>query len=336
MNQDLTARVSPDVAAPAGARTERVALTAFLAEAVLAGGNGVGIRISLRELGASPLWAAFLRFAFAAVLLLAVMAALRLAFPRGRALAGAVLYGLFVFGGAFGFAFYALVRIQAGFGQIVLALVPLATLLLAVAQRQERLRVAALGGTLLAFAGIAVMSQAPLRESVPVPYLLAALGSVLCFAQGTVLVRRFPPVHPVTMNAVGMTAGAAVLLAGTLIVGEQLTLPQRAATWAALGYLVGVGSIVVFWLYIVVLRYWAASRVAYGFVLTPIVTVMASAWLDGERITAALVFGGLLVMAGVYVGALRPARETAAADDDSASPTASSAPRCNRPASQQG
>jgi drug/metabolite transporter (DMT)-like permease len=147
-----------------------------------------------------------------------------------------------------------------------------------------------------------------------VPYLLAALGSVLCFAQGTVLVRRFPPVHPVTMNAVGMTAGAAVLLASTLILGEQLTLPQRAATWAALGYLVGVGSIVVFWLYIVVLRYWAASRVAYGFVLTPIVTVMASAWLDGERITAALVFGGLLVMAGVYVGALRSTRETAAAD----------------------
>jgi len=58
-------------------------------------------------------------------------------------------------------------------------------------------------------------------------------------------------------------------------------------------------------LYVVVLRRWAASRVAYGFVIVPFVTVVLSAWLDDERITAGLALGGLLVLAGVYVGALR-------------------------------
>jgi len=62
----------------------------------------------------------------------------------------------------------------------VLALVPLATLLLAVLQRQERFRVGALGGALVALAGIAVMSREPLRGSVPVLSLLAAVGSALC------------------------------------------------------------------------------------------------------------------------------------------------------------
>ena len=59
---------------------------------VLAGGNGIGIRFSNREL--DPLWGAGARFALARVLLVIVMVALRLAVPRGRALAGAVAFGL--------------------------------------------------------------------------------------------------------------------------------------------------------------------------------------------------------------------------------------------------
>ena len=73
-----------------------------------------------------------------------------------------------------------------------------------------------------------------------------------------------------------------------------------------------IGS-VGFLLYLVVLRYWAASRASYGFVIMPFVTVLLSAWLDSEPVGVGLVLGGLLVLAGVYVGALRPARITPAA-----------------------
>jgi drug/metabolite transporter (DMT)-like permease len=285
---------------------ERVALASFVAIAVLAGGNAVGIRFSNREL--DPLWGAGLRFSLAAAVLATVMAVLRQPLPRGRALTGAVLYGALNFGGAFALAYYALVRVHAGLGQTLLALVPLATLLLAVAQRQERLRVTAVVGTLLALAGIVLISQAPSRASVPPLSLLAAVGSALCFAEAAVLVRRFPRVHPVTMNAVGMTAGAALLVGGSLLTGEAIALPGRAATWAAVGYLVVVGSVLVFVLYVVMLRYWTASRSAYVFVLIPLVTVALSVWLDDEPVGAGLLLGGLLILAGVYVGALRPTR----------------------------
>jgi drug/metabolite transporter (DMT)-like permease len=283
---------------------ERLALASFLASAVLAGGNGVSIRFSNREL--APLWGAGLRFALAAALLLAVMAVRRLAFPHGRALTGALLYGTLNFGAAFALAYYALVRLHAGLGQTLLALVPLATLLLAVAQHQERLRAAAVAGTFLALAGVAVISQGVVGASVPLASLLAAVASAVCIAQAAVLVRRFPPVHPVTMNAVGMTTGAALLLAGSALAGEPHPLPQQAATWAAVGYLVVIGSVVVFVLYLMVLRHWAASRAAYGFVLIPFVTVLLSAWMDNEPLDLGLLVGGLLVLAGVYVGALRP------------------------------
>ena len=79
---------------------------------------------------------------------------------RGRSYIDLVAgYGVFNFGGAFALAYYGFVQVHAGLGQTLLALVPLATLLLAVVQRQERLRVAAVVGTLLALVGIAVMSR---------------------------------------------------------------------------------------------------------------------------------------------------------------------------------
>jgi drug/metabolite transporter (DMT)-like permease len=280
------------------------AVAAFVVGTVLAGGNAVGVRVSNREL--DPLWGAALRFLLAACLLGAVMAVMRLALPSGRALFGVLLYGALIFGGAFSLAYYAFVRIHAGLGQTLLALVPLATLLLAVLQRQERLRLTALVGTVLSVAGIGVISGISGREAVPVLSLLAVLGAVLCFAQATVLVRQFPPVHPVTTNALGMATGAAILVALSLLLRESIVLPEGGATWLALMYMVVLGSGPVFVLYVVVVRLWSASRAAYSFVLIPLVTVLLSAWIDDEPIGAGLVLGGLLVLAGVFVGALRP------------------------------
>lgn len=284
---------------------DAAALAAFVVGTVLAGGNAVGVRLSNREL--EPLWGAALRFALAAALLAVVTAALRLELPRGRALAGVLLYGALIFGGAFSFAYYALVRIHAGLGQTLLALVPLATLLLAVLHGQERLRRHAVVGALLSVAGIAVVSDVSGDGAVPTASLLAVLGAVLCFAEATVLLRRFPTVHAVTTNALGMAAGTVVLLALTLVAGQRVEVPAERDTWLALAYMVVLGSGPVFVLYVVVVRLWSAARAAYTFVAIPLVTVLLSAWIDDEPLGAPLLLGGPLVLAGVYVGALRPA-----------------------------
>ncbi len=49
--------------------------------------------------------------------------------------------------------------------------------------------------------------------------MLALLGGVLCFAEAAVIVRWFPRVHPVTMNAVGMAAGAGYYLTSLYTTG---------------------------------------------------------------------------------------------------------------------
>lgn len=264
----------------------------------------MGIRFSNREMG--PLWGACVRFTLAAVILFAVMAVFRLSLPRGRALVGAMLFGALTVGISFALLYYALLGLQAGRVQTLLALVPLATLLIAVAERQEELRLRALVGALFAIAGIVVLTNAPdLQGSVPPLAVLATLGSVLCAAQGGVLVRAFPPVHPVTMNAVAMATGAVLLLFGSVLTKEPQVVPKSSETWLALGFLTVIDSVLVSLLYLVVLRYWDASRTSYIFVCVPVVTTALSAWLDDERLTAGAVIGGLLVLAGVYVGALR-------------------------------
>ncbi|NUR70443.1 MAG: EamA family transporter [Hamadaea sp.] len=281
----------------------RAALTSFVACAVLAGGNGVGIRFSNREL--APLWGATVRFGTAAVLLAIAMLVLRLPMPRGREWSGTVVYGLLNFAAAFGLGYYALQYLHAGFGQTLLALVPLVTLLLSVVEGQERLRPIAVFGTLLAATGVAILSRAQITGAIPLVALLAALGCTACFAQAAVLGHRLPSAHPVTTNAVAMAVGALALFAASLVAGEPRTLPQRTETWLALAFLVIVGSIGVFGLYLIVLRAWPASRAAYIFVITPFVTVALSAWLDQERVGWPLAAGGLLILAGVYFGVLR-------------------------------
>ena len=288
-----------------GKGSDRVAVLTFLAYSVLAGGNAVGVRFSNREL--DPFWGATLRFALAALLMLTVMFALGHRIPRGRALLGAALYGLLAFGGAFAFAFYALVEIEAGFGQILLSVVPLITLLLAVIQRLEKFTVSALFGALIAVAGVVLMSGLTFNEAPPVLSLLAALGSAVCFAQASITIKRFPDSHPIVVNAIGMTVGAMFLAALTAATNTSVALPQQAETWWAVVYMVVVGSGIVFTLYVALLERWDASRANYGFVVIPIATVLVSAWLLDEVISVGLVFGGALVLAGVYLGALRPA-----------------------------
>jgi drug/metabolite transporter (DMT)-like permease len=288
--------------------SDRVTLVAFIVGSVLAGGNAVGVVFTVREL--DPLWGAGLRFAVAALVLLGVMAVFRLPAPRGRMLANAALFGVLNFAVAFALLYYAFQQVDAGFGQIVLALVPLLTLLLAVAQRQETFRWAAAGGAVIALGGVLVMSEAALRQSVPLLSLFAVIGGSLCLAEATVVVGWLKGVHPVSVNAVAMAVGAATLLLGSLVLGETWNLPTRAVTWTAVLYLILVGSVVVFVLYVFVIDRWGATRAAYALALIPVFTVIYSVRLLDEAVTWELVVGGGLVLLGVYVGALRRTKAT--------------------------
>jgi drug/metabolite transporter (DMT)-like permease len=79
--------------------------------------------------------------------------------------------------------------------------------------------------------------------------------------------------------------------------------PELARTWLAQVYLVILGSVALFPLYVFVIRRWTATAVEG--VLIPLVAILLAAWLPDERLTWSFLAGSGLVLVGVYVGALR-------------------------------
>ena len=275
---------------------------AFISCATLAGGNAVCVRLSNREL--DPLWGAGLRFGAAAILLWIVVVMTRRSVPSGRALLGACTYGLLNFAGAFALAYYGLVRVPAGTGGVLLALVPLLTLAFAALHQQERVTPSGLLGGVLAVVGVGVVSAENLSTDVALLSLIALVGSAACFAEAAVVARGFPNADPFSANAVGMTVAAGVLVTAAAIANESIALPEQATTWYALAYLVPVGSVAVFALFLYVIQRWSASRATYIDVLVPISTAIAAVWILDERIGLELVVGGCLIIAGTVIGAI--------------------------------
>jgi drug/metabolite transporter (DMT)-like permease len=283
-------------------RVERATAFAFAILVVLVGANVVAIRLGNREL--PPLWGAGLRFALAAFIFWVLTLVRRSPLPRGRALAGAALYGLLGFAAFFAFLYYGLVRASAGLSQIVTALVPLLTMLLAVAHGLEQLRWRALGGGAIALAGIAIVFGGQAGGDVPLVSMLSLVAAAIAFAEAGIVAKLLPPADPVATNAVGTTVGAAMLLLLSMVAGERWIVAAQTATWISLIYLVTLGTVVIFLLFLYLTKHWKASSVSYQFLFTPFVGVTLGAILLGEPLTPLLVVGGTLVLAGVYVGAL--------------------------------
>ena len=288
---------------------DRVTAAAFALAVVLAGANGLAIGFSNDEL--PPYWGAGLRFALAGLVCAAIVAARRLPVPRGRALLGMMGYGVIAIGLSFGLVYWALVEVPTGVGVVILALVPLLTLLLAVAQRVEPFRWLAAIGAVIAAAGVSVISADQLAGNVPILPMLAAFGAAVGIAQSNVIIKRLPDVHPITTNAIAMLTGATLLVLVSLVLGETWVLPQRAVTWLAIGHLVLVGTVVVYALGLFVLTRWTASSASYLHILLPLVAVPLGAIFRDEPITPLFLLGALVVIVGVYIGVVLGARSSA-------------------------
>jgi drug/metabolite transporter (DMT)-like permease len=276
-------------------------LAAFLVIVVLGVSNVVAVRLGLSEL--APFWAAALRFALAAGVLAAIALARRSPLPRGRQLLGATIYGLLNFFLGYALMYTALVDVPAGLAMIVFAIIPLLTLLLAVAHREESLSVRGVVGAVIAVAGVTISFGLGSPAAVPLVALGLLVLSALVAAEGSVLVKLIPPGDPVCGNLVGMTIGAVLLGGLSLVTGEPWALPDTVETWAAMLYLAAIGSVGLFLAYLWLLARWTASGTSYAVLLSPLWTMVAAMIVLDEPIAPAAVAGGAIVILGTWLGA---------------------------------
>lgn len=283
-------------------RRDGVTLAAFFGVCLIGGSNIVAVRFSNREL--TPFWGAGLRFSLASILLYAIARAMRVPIPRGRDLLGPALFGVVNFAAAFALIYWALKEVPSALGAVVMGSIPLLTFFFALAHRQERFHLRGLIGAVMAAGGIAIMAAAPANADVPILSLLAMIGGAACAAESGIIARHFRQYHPLGFNAVAMPIGAVLLLALSLVAREPWVLPQQKATLLSVGYLIFFGSSA-FVLYLFLVKRWTASAASYQFVLFPLVAALLGAWLADESLSIEVALGGVVVLAGVYVGALR-------------------------------
>ncbi|HVL52057.1 MAG TPA: EamA family transporter [Actinomycetota bacterium] len=283
-------------------RPDPLTLAGFGTVVLLAGSNLVVVRLSNR--GLPPFFGAGIRFLAASVLLFGWVLVRRLPLPTRRELPGTLLFGLLAFAGFFAFGYWGLVYLPAGIVGTLAASVPLMTLFFAAAQGLERITLRGLAGGAIAMAGIAVMLGAPAAAGVALWPALSILAAAACDAEANVVVKKLPLGHPVSTNAVGMLVGSLILLALSAVSREAWSLPDDTSTWWALAYLVTLGSVVLFVLFLWTIKRWTASGMSYMFVLMPVVASVLGIFILDEPVTASAAAGGFLVLLGVFVGAL--------------------------------
>ncbi|MDW7755312.1 MAG: EamA family transporter [Brevefilum sp.] len=203
--------------------------------------------------------------------------------------------------------YWSLLEVSPGMFQIILALSPMITFLLAIVHRQEYFHWRTLSGCLISLVGVVVVRDG-MNAQVSLLSLAAVLVGTVTISEAVVLYKSFPKSHPVTTNAIGMGVGALILFITSQLTGEVMKMPVLSSTWMALVYLIIFGSILTFVLAFFVVNYWKASVASYQLLLMPFVTMISSSIMIGERVSLLILIGGILMLLGVYVGISSPKR----------------------------
>lgn len=203
-----------------------------------------------------------------------------------------------------------------GHSAIFIGLTPILVLCFAALRRLEAFTARKLLGMLIALGGIAVLNLGPSKSSGATllgDFLTLLAGAT--FAMFTVFGKEATRRHGgITVNTFAYLGSAVLLLPVTA--WRALGFDFGAVTlsgWLALIYMAVFPSVLAYLIYYYALTYIPASRVsAFTYAQPPIATLLAVPLL-GESITHSLVFGGTLVLAGVYVTERSAGSEVAAA-----------------------
>ena len=279
----------------------RIAVT-FVACALIWGTTFLAIRLGNEA--TPPVWAATIRLGLASVLLFGIAAAFKMPLPRGRALRGAALWGLFNLGVNMSLLYIGETTVPSGISAVLFATVPLTTALLAAALGVETLVTRKLIAAIVAIGGVAVIFAGELGVSVPFAGLLTVFCAASAAALANVLLKRAPKQQVIPLNAIGTAVGAAVCLVVSTALGESHAIPATAAAWIPILYLTIAGSLGAFVLFTWLVTHWSVSNASLLGATVPIIAVILGGLVKGER-PAALTYVGAAVVISAILIALR-------------------------------
>jgi O-acetylserine/cysteine efflux transporter len=280
--------------------TFRDALLAILV-AVIWGFNFVAIRAGLQDM--PPLLLVVVRFVIAAV---PVFVLPRPAIPLPRMLS----LGATLFIGQFGLLFTGMaVGMPPGLASVTLTTQVFFTVLMAAVVLGERPTLQQGIGILVACFGLAAVATTVGSYGVTAAGLVLTLGAALSWAAGNVLLRGVGTFDPLALMVwLSLIPPLPMLGLACVVDGPAALLHALAATtwlgYAAVLYIGVVSTLVGYGIWGLLLRHYAAITVAPFALLVPVVGVVSSALLYGERFGPRRLVGMILILSGLAVVAL--------------------------------
>ncbi|MEQ8395330.1 DMT family transporter [Thalassobaculum sp.] len=287
----------------------RLAILAAAATGIQVGANIVATRFAVGQIG--PISLALLRYAIGCLILAPVVLAIGRPRFACRDIAPIAVLGILQFGVLIALLNLALQYIPAARASLIFATFPLLTLVLGAATRRESLSARVTIGVTISILGVALtLGESAVIADTGGPDADidawigagAALGAAFTGAVCSVLYRPYLQRYPtLPVGFVAMAASVAFL--AVLATGEGFfnAWPQLdTIAWAAVLFIAvsSAGGYLV-WLY--ALRHAPPTRVTMFLGLSPVTAALLGTLLLGEPLTAGVVGGLVLVVAGLGV-----------------------------------
>lgn len=294
----------------AGGGRRATGLALVLGSAAAFGTMPVCARVAYRS-GAEPVSLLAVRFAVAAVLLVALRAVTARSggagpWPRGRTLAALLALGGVVYTVQALSFFRALELAPAALVAILLYLFPGIVVVLAAVFLRERPTAAVVGCLLLAAVGVG-LTVGPIRGEVAPLGLVLGVFSAVCYATYIVLSSRVVPrVGPLTAICV-VVAAAAVSYGGVALVTRPAW-PGDAGGWAAAAAVGLIGTVFAMLAFFAGLERLGPTDASVASTLEPVVTAVLGVVVLGETLGPLQTAGAALVLAAVVTLARTTAR----------------------------
>jgi drug/metabolite transporter (DMT)-like permease len=300
---------------PTPPKTSRsTTIAAFAAIYLVWGSTYLAIRMVVETL--PPFLAGASRFLVAGLLLGGFLAWRGVPLPTRAQWHHGAITGLLLLVGGNGLVMWAEKTIPSGLTALLIALTPVWFALLDWARPGGRRPLPkTVLGILVGFGGVVLLVTARgtgIHMTTHGLGVLALVGAGICWASGS-LYSKYKPndASPWMNSAAQMICGGTGLLVAGLVFGEPFTTDWSrisARSMAALGYLIVIGSLIGFSAYVYLLKVSTPSRVSTYAYINPMIAVFLGWALLDEVVNAQILWGTLVILAGVIVITVSPAQ----------------------------
>ncbi len=241
-----------------------------------------------------PILLAALRFTLVAAIL--IPARPRLIRPRSIAALGLTL-GLL----HFPMVFCGLRLLDASTSAVVLQLQVPFGVLLAALLIGERLRWKDWVGMVIAFLGVALIAGAPRLggSHLGLAFLIAAAFG---WGLSTVQLKKIGPIDPLTLNGwLGLFIAIELWILSAVLDGSPLATVAHASWrgWIGVSYTAIVSTVIAYGLWAYLVNRYPVGRTLPFMLTIPLFAILGGIALNGDRLTADMLAGGVLTLAGV-------------------------------------